>query len=349
MRPYSATARRRLTDREGARIMARMPEQTMVVEYDRTGDTDVLELRPKALAAPAPGEVIVEVICAGISHIDGFIREGRESEWDDDPWPRGSGSDFAGVVVSGDRGSRFPPGTEVIGHVRSGAHSTYVTVPVGALVAKPKGVTWETAGGLFLAGATALDTLDELKIGQQDTVVISAAAGGVGSVEAQLAKHRGAKVIGTCGDRNFDYLRQLGIKPVRYGDGIVERIRDAAGGPVTALIDNFGQDGHAIAAELGVPASRYRSSADRRHTELRLLRDDPESIAYGTKLLERLAQLAQERAFTLLISGLYPLEEISDAYLDLQKLHSRGKVLIGTHMVTTFRTLKARDVHEAAG
>ena len=120
-----------------------------------------------------------------------------------------------------------------------------------------------------------------------------AAAGAVGSVEAQLAKHRGAKVIGTCGDRNFDYLRQLGIKPVRYGDGIVDRIRQAAGGPVTALIDNFGQDGHSIAAELGLPKGRHRSSADRRHTELRLLRDDPESLAYGSKLLERLAQLAE--------------------------------------------------------
>jgi NADPH2:quinone reductase len=328
-------------------MMARKPQQSMVVEYDRTGDTEVYELRQHALPEPAPGEVVVEVICAGISHIDGFIREGREADWDE-PWPRRSGSCFAGVVVSGTRASRFPPGSEVIGHMRSGAHATYVTVPEAALVVKPKGVTWEAAGGLFLAGATALDTLDELKIGPNDTVVISAAAGGVGSIEAQLAKHRGAKVIGTCGDRNFDYLRQLGIKPVRYGDGIVDRIRDAAGGPVTALIDNFGQDGHAIAEELGVLRGRYRSSADRRDTELRLLRDDPESVAHGTKLLERLAQLAQARAFTLLISGLYPLEEISDAYLDLQKLHSRGKVLIGTHMVTTFRTLKARDVHEAA-
>lgn len=329
--------------------MAKRPEQTMVVEYDRAGDVEVLELRQRALPAPGPDEVTVEVICAGISHIDGFIRSGQETEWPDEPWPRRSGSDFAGVVVSGDRSSRFPPGTEVIGHVPSGAHATYLNVPIGALVVKPKGVTWETAGGLFLAGATALDTLDALKIGAEDTVVISAAAGAVGSIEAQLAKHRGARVIGTCGDRNFDYLRQLGIKPVRYGDGIADRIRQAAGGPVTALIDNFGQDGRHLADELGVPANRYRSSADRRDTELRLLRDDPESLAYGTKLLSRLAELAQTRAFTLLISGLYPLEEARDAYLDLQKLHSRGKVLIGTHMVTTFRTLKARDVHEAAG
>lgn len=330
--------------------MAKIPEHAKVVEYDHSGDIDVLELRTLALPAPGPGEVTIEVICAGISHIDGFIRGGEEPDWGDDPWPRRSGSDFAGIVVAvGDGVSGFARGAEVIGHVRSGAHATYLTVPTTALVLKPKGLTWETAGGLYLAGATALDTLDELKIGAGDTVVISAAAGGVGSIEAQLAKHRGATVIGTCGDRNFDYLRQLGIKPVRYGDGIAERIRRVAGGPVTAMIDNFGQDGRELADELGVPAARYRSSADRRDTELRLLSNDPTSVAHGTELLGRLAVLAQARAFTLLISGLYPLDDITEAYADLQKLHSRGKVLLGTHLVNTYRILKARDVHEAAG
>lgn len=329
--------------------MAKIPGQAKVVEYDRSGDIDVLELRTLALRAPGPGEVTVEVICAGISHIDGFIRGGVEPDWASDPWPRQSGSDFAGIVVAvGEGVTGFARGAEVIGHVRSGAHASYLTVSTTALVLKPKGVTWETAGGLYLAGATALETLDELRIGGGDTVVISAAAGGVGSVQAQLAKHRGATVIGTCGDRNFDYLRQLGIKPVRYGNGIAERIRSVSQGPVTAMIDNFGQDGAQLAEELGVPQGRYRSSADRRETELRLLKSDPASVAHGTDLLGRVALLAEARAFTLLISGLYPLEDITEAYADLQKLHARGKVLVGTHLVNTFRVLKARDVHEAA-
>ena len=109
---------------------------------------------------------------------------------------------------------------KVVGHVRAGAQAEYLVVPAANLVAKPKDVTWETAGGLFLAGATALATLDDLRVGAGDTVVVSAAAGGVGSIEAQLARAAGARVIGTCGDRNFDYLRQVGIKPVRYGEGI---------------------------------------------------------------------------------------------------------------------------------
>lgn len=329
--------------------MAKKPDHTMVVEYDRPGDVDVLDVRERPLPPPGPGEVTVEMICAGISHIDGFIRAGRETDWPDETWPRRSGSDFAGIVVAAGDGAAFAVGSEVIGHVRSGAHASYLTVSDAALVRKPKGVTWEAAGGLYLAGATALDILDEVKVGAGDTVVISAAAGGVGSIQAQVAKHLGATVIGTCGDRNFDYLRQLGIKPVRYGDGLTDRIRRAAGAPVKALIDNFGQDGRALADELGVDPSRYRSSEDRRDVELRLLRDDPESVDHGTSQLARLAALVQSRAVTPLISGLYSLADVAEAYRDLQKMHARGKVLLGTHLVNTYRIVKARDIHEAAG
>lgn len=322
-------------------------DETTVFEYDRNGGTDVLTARTRPVPSAGPDEVLVEVIAAGVNHIDGFIRSGRETAWADERFPRGSGSDFAGIVLTGDADGRFRRGEEVIGHVRQGAHATHVVVAAAALVRKPPHVAWEVAGGLFLAGVTALDTLDDLRVGPDDTVVISAAAGGVGSIEAQLAKHRGARVIGTCGERNFDYLRQLGIRPVTYGEGLEQRIRAFAPLGVTALIDNFGQDGRALAEALGVPPGRYRSSEDRRDTELRLLQDDPESVAHATAQLARVAQLADEHAFTLLISGYYPLDDIATAYDDLKHLHSRGKIVLGTHPVTTYRTLKARDVHEA--
>ncbi|WP_439592940.1 NADP-dependent oxidoreductase [Microbacterium sp.] len=330
--------------------MPRRQERADVVEYDRLGGGEVLEVRSRDLAPPGAGEVTVEVITAGINHIDGFIRSGRESGWTDEPWPRRSGSDFAGIITSvGADVGRFSRGDQVVGHLRSGAQATYVTVPAASLVKKPAHLTWEAAGGLFLAGATALDTLDELRIAAGDVVVISAAAGGVGSIEAQVAKHLGATVIGTCGDRNFDYLRQLGIKPIKYGEGIDERIRTAAGGKqVTAMIDNFGQDGRELAEALGVAPARYRSSEDRRATEMRLLQDDGPSIARATALLERLCRLAETRSFTLLVSGYYPLADVAEAYEDLARMHARGKVILGTHPVTTWRTLKARDFFEAA-
>ncbi len=177
--------------------------------------------------------------------------------------------------------------------------------------------------------------------------MVSAAAGGVGSIEVQLARHAGATVIGTCGERNFDYLRQLGIRPVQYGEGIADRIRAAAPNGVTAFVDNFGQDGRTLADSLGVPASRYRSSDDRRLLELAALEDSPDAVEHGTRQLERLVTLASERAFTLLISGFYPLDDVREAFDDLVRLHSRGKVVLGTHPVSAYRVLKAREVHEA--
>lgn len=324
------------------------PVQAVAFEYDSCGEPAVLERRTRPLSPPGPHEVLVEILTTGVNHMDALIRRGDEREWDADAWPRASGSDFAGIVrLCGPGVTAFRPGSAVIGHVRTGAHATHLIVSVSALVPKPKSVSWEVAGGMYLAGATALTTLEELRIGRDDTIVVSAAAGGVGSIEVQLAKHWGARVIGTCGERNFDYLRQLGIIPVRYGEGIVERIQHVSHGPVTAFIDNFGKDGQGIAEALAVPPGRYRSSADRRDVEAALLRDDPESVRRGTAQLQRLAQLAEQGAFRLLVSGLYPLEDIVEAYEDLDRMHSRGKILLATNPVSTFRVTRARDVHEA--
>jgi NADPH2:quinone reductase len=327
--------------------MKKAPAVTEVYEYDQHGDAVVLQRRERELAPPGIGEVTVQVVSAGINHMDVFLRNGKEQSWADEPWPRRSGSDFAGIVVAvGEAVSAFRRGDEVMGHVRSGAHARHLTVAAADLVLKPKGLLWEVAGSLYLAGATALDVLDELRIGRDDTIVVSAAAGGVGSLQVQLAKHWGARVIGTCGDRNFDYLRQLGIIPVRYGEGMVERIQHVAHGPVTAFIDNFGKDGSDIAREIGVPEDRYRSSEYRREIELRLLAGDEQSVAHGTSQLRRLAALAHEGAFRLLVSGIYHFDDVVEAYEDLARLHARGKIVLATNPVSRERTLRARDVFE---
>ena len=326
----------------------RVPETAIRFEYEAPGDPSVLLRRVVAVRPPGRGEATVDVVSAGVSHIDAIIRRGDEPEWHGEPWPRQSGCEFAGIVVAvGDGVSHLRIGSEVMGHVRSGAHATHVTLPAAQLVPKPRSLGWEAAGGLFLAGATALTVLDELRIGRDDTIVVTAAAGGVGSLQVQIAKHWGARVIGTCGARNFDYLRQLGITPVQYGEGIEERIRHAARGPVTAFIDNFGQDGQELADSLGVPSTRYRSSADRRRVELRLLSDEPDDVVAATTQLQRLAQLAQDGAYRLLVSGVYATDDIVEAYEDLDRLHARGKIVLATRPVAAYRTLRARDVQEA--
>ena len=103
-----------------------------------------------------------------------------------------------------------------------------VAVPAVAVARKPASLSFEQAAGLPLAGGTALRTLDALEVSAGDTVLIHAAAGGVGSFAVQIAVARGARVIGTASEANHDFLRALGAEPVAYGDGVVERIRALA-------------------------------------------------------------------------------------------------------------------------
>ncbi|WP_150307587.1 NADP-dependent oxidoreductase [Planctomonas psychrotolerans] len=321
------------------------------VFFSAFGGIEVLDLVEVERPRPAPGEVVVEVLAAGINHIEGYIREGRFEAEVPTSFPQGQGSDFAGLVVEvGEGVTAFAVRSEVLGHAVLASHANYVVVPARNLVAKPQGLSWEVAGSLFLAGLTAYDAVQAARVGEGDTVVISAAAGGVGSIELQLAKARGALVIGTCGERNFDYLRQLGVKPVVYGDGIADRIRAVAPRGVTAFLDNYGGN-EAVAEELEVQPARFRSSDSRKDFELRAVRgfDSADDAARQTGILGTLATLAAERKVDLLISGFYPLERVQDAFTDLEKYHARGKVVLGMRTIGGGNpsTLKARDVHDS--
>lgn len=324
-------------------------KQTMKsLRYSRYGGPDVLEFVESEIPKPRWGEVVVDVLASGINHIEAFVREGYLAETVPIELPAGQGSDFAGLVREVGTGVEgWKRGDEVIGHAVRGAHATHVVVPATSLVRKPKRVNWEEAGGLYLAGLTALDTLDGLRLGQGDTLVISAAAGGVGNIEAQLAKFAGVRVIGTCGERNHDFLREQGVKPVVYGEGMADRIRKIAPGGVTAFIDNFGQDGQQLAFELGVPPQKYRSSEDRKAIELAAIAPDEEFAAHATKQLQRLAEFTADHALHVVVSAFYPFDLIIDAFEDLDRMHARGKIIVGMRPANPDRIIKQRDMHDA--
>jgi NADPH:quinone reductase-like Zn-dependent oxidoreductase len=325
------------------------------VQYDRYGDFDVVQLVDIERPKPGPDEVVVEVSVAGLNHIERFLREGRLRDFVDLDFPARQGVDFAGVVVA--RGSEVRDlhvNDEVMGHApHGGSHATWVAVPRGAVVKKPSSMTFEVAGSLYLAGCTALSIVRSLKLGPEDTVVISAAAGGVGHIECQLAKETGATVIGLGSPRNHDALRQIGVLPVAYGEGELDRIREIAGGrPVTAFIDNREHNENvALAAALGVDDKRFITSEQRRDLEIRFLRapgDDQEAA----EMLTRLGDLVQRHKVQFIISGYYPFEYIVDAYEDLAEMHSRGKVVVGMQPVETgsrlhwYKSEKSRDLHD---
>lgn len=322
-----------------------------VAQYSTFGGVDVLELVDVERPDAGPGEVLVEVLSAGVNHIEAYIRQGLFKEELPTRFPQGQGTDFAGLVVQAGEGvTGFKRGTEVLGHAVMRSHANFVVVPQENLVVKPKRLGWEVAGGLFLAGITAIQALRAVHVSAGDTIVISAAAGGVGSIEAQLAKLAGANVIGTCGERNFDYLRQVGIKPVVYGEGMADRIRDLAPGGVSAYIDNFGDYNAELAAELGVSVSRFSSSESRKAIEVSAFRNSTPDDRQLTNDLEKIAELAAERKVDVLVSGFYPFARIREAFDDLEKRHARGKIVLGMRAVDdTFQgksSLRARDVQD---
>lgn len=153
--------------------------------------------------------------------------------------------------------SAFATGDEVLGWTEQRAsHAELVVVPTDQLTAKPASVSWEVAGSLFVVALAAYASVQAVAPQAGETVVVSAAAGGVGSVAVQLARRTGATVIGLAGEHNHDWLRRHDIVPVTYGDGQADRIREAARGTIDAFIDTFG-DGY-VDLGIGLGVARQR-------------------------------------------------------------------------------------------
>uniref|UniRef100_UPI003AEF325F alcohol dehydrogenase catalytic domain-containing protein n=1 Tax=Actinomyces bouchesdurhonensis TaxID=1852361 RepID=UPI003AEF325F len=249
-----------------------------IIGYRRFGGVEVLEEGSVPLPAPGEGQVLVSVRAAGINPVDYKLFGGltrplevlrtivHPSRWfarGADRSLRGVGQDFAGVVAAVGPGVAVAVGDEVIGLLRAapwqvreyGSLATQLVISADNVVPKPASVSFEVAGGLGVAAQTAMGAMRSVKTEAGDVIVVAAAAGGVGGLVTQLALARGATVIGIAGPSNADYLRSLGAIPVSYGEGLEQRIKDAAPSPVTAFIDCFG--GYAsLAHSLGVPGER---------------------------------------------------------------------------------------------
>ncbi len=193
---------------------------------------------------------------AGINPGEAKIREGLLAQRWPTTFPSGEGSDLAGVVEElGADVTGIAVGEEVLGFTDNRAsHAELVVVEADNLIPKPSGVSWEAAGSLYVVGATAWAMVHAVAAGPGDTVVVSGAAGGVGSVAVQLAKVAGAMVIGLASEANHPWLSAHGVIPVSYGEGVADRIRAASGGRVDAFLDTQGGGYVELALELGVPA-----------------------------------------------------------------------------------------------
>src|ERR1700728_2703758 len=216
-----------------------MPRAVRLNEY---GGIDVLQVVEVPRPVPGPGEVLVRVKAAGINPGEASIRRGLFADRWPATFPSGQGSDLAGIVEQVGSGvANVTVGGEVIGFTNDRAsQAEFVVVESGNLVPRPANVSWEQAGSLFVAGTTAYAAVRSVNLNAGDTVVVSGAAGGVGSIAVQLARNAAAKVIGLSSYANYKWLTDHGVTPVLYGDGVEDRIRAASEGKVDAFIDTFG-------------------------------------------------------------------------------------------------------------
>ena len=300
------------------------------VKFDHYGGPEVLELREVERPAPAEGEVLVEVKAAGINPGEIAIREGLlESRWPT-TFPCGEGSDFAGVVAElGEGVSAFAVGDAVLGWTESRAsHAEFVAVPVDQLTAKPDGLSWEVAGSLFVASMAAYASVHAVAPQAGEVVVVSGAAGGVGSIAVQLALRTGATVIGLASERNHAWLRSLGAIPVLYGEGQADRIRQAADGHVDAFIDTFGDGYVDLAIELGVAAERINTIINYAAVERLGVRGEGTHSVASIELVREIAGLAAGGEIEIPIAGTFPLDEVREAYRELAKRQTHGKIVL---------------------
>jgi len=222
-----------------------MPDAVVATAYATTAD--VIDVIPVDGREPGDGEVTLAVRAAAINPFDAKIAAGALGTGAA-TLPRRLGSEAAGVITAvgphavGLEGEQLAVGDAVYGHRLSGAQASELTVKAGDLLRKPESLAFEAAAGLLSVGTTAVHALEAVGVAEGDTVLVHGVAGSVGSLVAQLAALRGAKVIGTASSSRHAALREAGIEPVAYGEGLAARIRSVAPNGVTAAVDTIGTD-----------------------------------------------------------------------------------------------------------
>jgi NADPH:quinone reductase-like Zn-dependent oxidoreductase len=297
------------------------------VRFDRYGGIDVLQVADVPIPEPRQGEALVKVKAASINPGEAKIREGLLHAMWPATFPSGEGSDLAGVVTKVGSGTEgFALGDEVIGFTdRRASHAEYVVVEAKNLTIKPAKVPWEVAGSLAIAGSTAYASVRAVSLKRGESVAVSAAAGGVGSVAVQLATRAGANVIGIASPANHEWLVAHGVKPEAYGVDLAGRLREAR---IGAFIDTHGGGYVKLAVDLGVSRDRIDTIIDFAAAREYGVKTDGSGVALNASVLAELAALIASGNLEVPIAATFPLSEVRAAFSLLEKGHIRGKIVL---------------------
>ncbi|MFY0407388.1 NADP-dependent oxidoreductase [Solicola sp. PLA-1-18] len=295
---------------------------------------DVVRVGEQPDPIVGPDTVLVRVRAAGVNPVDWKIVAGYLQGAIPHHLPMVPGWDVAGVVEAvGPAVTTVRAGDRVLAydrqdHVQNGTFAELAAVPERAIATIPDGVDFTTAGALPLAGLTALQLLDALEVTAGDTVLVHAAAGGVGGFASQLARLRGATVVGTASEGNHAFLRERGVTPVTYGDGLVERVREVAPDGVDVVVDLVGGEALAATPQLLADGGRVASIVDA--DVVHDLGGTYVFVRGNGAELQSLVDLVASGDLAVEVAQTFDLEQAAEALEANKEGHTRGKVVV-TH------------------
>ena len=301
------------------------------VQIEQYGDESVLVVKEVPDPEPGEGEVVVRVVTAGTNPGEIGIRSGAMAAMFPSEFPMGQGSDLAGHVVAVGPGVvGLAVGQPVIGLSDSrNAQAELALLPADRVVPKPGTLDWDIAATLYVAGTTALAALQTVPIGPADTAVVAGAAGGVGSYLTQLAVGTGARVITVASEAHHAWLRAHGAEPVVYGNGLEQRLRDAAPDGITAFFDLHGHGYTDLAIALGVAPDRVDTIIDFGAAErLGVQAKGMSALADPAQGVRELAAIVAAGGFDVPIKARFPLDQVQEAYRELARRTGLGKVVL---------------------
>jgi NADPH:quinone reductase-like Zn-dependent oxidoreductase len=294
-----------------------------VVNVHQTGGPEVLQLEEADPPEPSEGEVLIRVHAASINPFEWKQRRGMAPI----DLPAVLGSDVSGTVQSS-RSSSFSEGDEVFG-LASGSYAELTLADESRIARKPAAISHEQAAAIPVAGLTAWQALFD-RAGLQDgqSALIAGAAGGVGHFAVQLARHGGARAIGTGSERSRDFVMGLGAS--QYVDYTKEDVGAAVSG-VDVALDTVGGDTTPALLEVLRPdgilvtiaAAPPEQAAAERGVRAELLVMSPDSGE-----LSQIAQLVADGEIHVEIVARFPLEEVAQAHAMSEAGHTRGKIVL---------------------
>jgi NADPH:quinone reductase-like Zn-dependent oxidoreductase len=299
------------------------------VQYKEFGGPEVLEIADLPEPHAAPNQIRVVVSAVGVNPMDWKIRSGMMGG----DLPKTTGLEVSGVVDEvGDEVTDVTAGDEVFGSVAGGGGAAEFAV-LEHYARIPASLDFAGAAALPVAVETATRTLDLLGVGEGQTVIVNGAAGAVGIATVQLARERGARVIGTASTGNHDYLRSYGAEATTYGDGLVERVRELVGGEgsvVDRAIDDAGGGALPALVKLtGDHPEHVVTIADFQGAEQAgvVVTGGPGSQRAWHALAD-VVPLIEAGRFSLPVAQTFELEQIADAHRLSETGHARGKIVL---------------------